>query len=151
MYRGALHAPLGKIDGPYALSSCRPGRLLVSTTHCKATPEPKPLHPKPLPVPNSRQSTKDANSSSSVASTAFVADVVAPIANTVGRVREAAVLGGVARPLPVVEVDEDRVVVTAGDERLEVRANGALRLWRNKCPLVGDDGGSGEGPRYVSG
>ncbi len=153
MYRGALHAPLAKPEAPHALVRCRQGRLLISTTQCKATdgPNQQRLHPKPASVLHSRQSAKDAsNSGNSVASTAFVADVVAPIDTIVGRVRDAAVLGMAPRAVPLVEVQEDMVVVTAGDERIEVRANGALKLWRNKCPLVGDDGGDGEA-RYAAG
>lgn len=68
---------------------------------------------------------------------AFVADVVAPIA---GRVREAAAAVTIVAPTPTVDVRQDEVIITAGEERLHIHANGKLQLWRYKCPLVGDDG-----------
>lgn len=132
MYRGALRAPqlhlhtLGLPDQ----------RVCKRATTCRASPDSprqQRLYPKPLPL-HSRQLSKD--SGGSVTSTAFVADVVAPIA---GRVREAAAAVTIVAPTPTVDVRPDEVIITAGEERLHIHANGKLQLWRYKCPLVGEE------------
>lgn len=133
MYQGALRAPVVSLHA-FGLPK---HHTYGPVTTCRATPDSprqQRLHPKPLPLPN-RQLSK--YSSSSVSSTAFVADVVAPIA---GRVREAAAAVTIVAPTPTVDVRQDEVIITAGEERLHIHANGKLQLWRCKCPLVGDDG-----------
>lgn len=132
MYRGALRAPQLHFH-TLGLPDHRVHKLATTCRSSPDSPRQQRLHPKPLPLHN-RQLSKD--STSSVTSTAFVADVVAPIA---GRVREAAAAVTIVAPTPTVDVRQDEVIITAGEERLHVHANGKLQLWRYKCPLVSDD------------